>query len=322
MTRLPRIGITPGEPAGIGPDICLLACHEVSKLAEAIYYADPDLLRERAALLKLDVDISDTGRYESGKLNVNPVPLRTSVTAGYPDPENAAYVLETLASALASCVSGNTAALVTGPVNKALINEGGTSFSGHTEWLADQTTTPRVVMMLLSGDFRVALATTHLPLTDVPAAITAESLTETLTILLEDLTNKFGISRPRVSVCGLNPHAGEGGHLGSEESEIIIPVIDSFRARGVNLIGPIPADTAFTRKALDNVDAVLAMYHDQGLPVIKHAAFGNTVNVTLGLPIIRTSVDHGTAFEIAGSGHADTGSLIAAVRCATEMVNT
>lgn len=323
QTKLPRIGITPGEPAGIGPDICLQTLREASRIAEPVYFASSEMLAARAELLGIDIEINelDTSNYDPAKLNVYPVTAASPVEPGQPAAENANYILATLRSALDQCLAGEIAAITTGPINKAIINEAGTPFSGHTEWFAEQTSTPRVVMMLLSGDFRVALATTHLPLSQVPNAITQAMLEETINILAKDLSTKFGITNPRISVCGLNPHAGESGHMGDEEIRIIAPVIERFRQQGLNLTGPLPADTAFTKKALENQDAVLAMYHDQGLPVLKHAAFGDAVNVTLGLPIIRTSVDHGTAFDLAGTGKADPGSFLAAIACAAELAD-
>ena len=315
-----RIGITPGEPAGIGPDICLAAHQIIESDAEPVFFADPELLRERAVQLGVDLPVVEfDSNYRPGAMNVSPAPLKNRVIPGSPDTANSTYVIETLSAALMQCQQGRLAGMVTGPVNKAVINESGTPFSGHTEWLAEQTSTPSVVMMLVSGDFRVALATTHLPLAAVPAAITTELLTEVVTILHHDLQTRFHLAEPRISVCGLNPHAGEEGHLGHEETRVIIPALESLREKGLNLTGPLPADTAFTGRALEDTDAVLALFHDQGLPVLKHAAFGDAINVTLGLPIIRVSVDHGTAFDLAGTGKADPSSLIAAVRCAVDM---
>jgi 4-hydroxythreonine-4-phosphate dehydrogenase len=312
MTRRP-IAVTSGEPAGIGPDICLALAG--TDLAErVVVLGDRQLLEQRACQLGINV----------GGLNIHHLPLRAPVSAGRLDPANARYVLDLLDAALAGCVAGDYAAMVTGPVHKGAINDAGISFTGHTEYLAERTDTPRVVMMLAgTGDLaglRVALATTHLPLKDVPEAITREDLTTTIRILHADLIGKFGMARPRILVAGLNPHAGEGGHMGREEIEVIGPVLDRLREEGMDLVGPLPADTLFTRKVLAGSDAQLAMYHDQGLAVLKYAAFEEGINITLGLPILRTSVDHGTALDLAGSGRADPRSLFAAVRLAADIV--
>lgn len=311
--RLPSIAVTSGEPAGIGPDICL-ALVKANLPARIVVLGDRDLLAGRARRLGIAID----------GLDIRHIPLRAPVAPGHLDPANAPYVLDILDAALAGCVRGEFAAMVTAPVHKGVINDAGIPFTGHTEYLAEKTNTPRVVMMLagtgeLSG-LRVALATTHLPLKDVPAAITADDLTTTIRILHADLVGKFGLPRPRILVAGLNPHAGEGGHLGREEIEIIGPVLDRLRGEGMDLVGPLPADTLFTRKVLAGSDAQLAMYHDQGLAVLKYAAFEEGINITLGLPILRTSVDHGTALDLAGSGRADPRSLFAAVRLAAEIV--
>lgn len=305
---IPRIAITSGEPAGIGPDICLaLAEHKFS--ARLIVLGDRDLLQSRAEML---------GRDLSG-IEIEHVPLRTQSTPGTVDKGNASYVLEMLDRALQGCRQGDYAAMVTAPVHKGVINDAGIPFSGHTEYLADKTGTPKVVMMLAGKGLRVALATTHLPLREVPDAITQRSLEEILRILHADLQRKFGIAHPRILVAGLNPHAGEDGHLGHEEITVITPVLNALRAEGMNLVGPLPADTLFTQHCLAGSDAQLAMYHDQGLAVLKYAAFDEGINVTLGLPIIRTSVDHGTALELAGSGKASPQSLFAAIEAAIEM---
>jgi 4-hydroxythreonine-4-phosphate dehydrogenase len=276
---------------------------------------DRELLQQRANRLGVDI----TG------LEIRHVPLRAPCIAGQLDATNARYVLELLDVATDGCVSGEFAAMVTAPVHKGVINDAGIPFTGHTEYLAEKTLTPRVVMMLAGtgehAGLRVALVTTHLPLKDVSAAITREELTTTIRILHGDLAKKFGIVRPRILVAGLNPHAGEGGHLGREEIEVIVPVLDALRAEGMNLIGPLPADTLFTPNVLAGSDAQLAMYHDQGLPVLKYAAFEEGINITLGLPILRTSVDHGTALDLAGTGRADPRSLFAAVRLAAEIVS-
>ncbi|MEJ2533503.1 MAG: 4-hydroxythreonine-4-phosphate dehydrogenase PdxA [Halioglobus sp.] len=321
---IPRIAITAGEPAGIGPDIALAMAGELHD-AELVVIAAPELLRERAGLLGLDLQLREVDltapprQHEPGRLLVDPVPLAVTSLPGRPDPANAPYVLDTLRRAVDGCLAGRYSAMVTAPVQKSVINEAGIPFSGHTEFLAEATATPRVVMMLASGPMRVALATTHLPLAAVPGAITPALLEETLTILHRDLREKFGLPAPRIAVLGLNPHAGEGGHMGREEIDTLIPTLTVLRANGMDLLGPLPADTAFNRKVLDQVDAIFAMYHDQGLPVLKYASFGHAVNITLGLPIVRTSVDHGTALDLAGSGRADTGSMGAALEVAIEL---
>lgn len=308
MKRAPVIAVTSGEPAGIGPDICLrLAAREAA--ARIVVLCDRDLLTARAARLGLGLD----------GLEILHVPLRCPASAGVLDAGNAPYVLEILDRALAGCRSGEFDAMVTAPVHKGIINEAGIAFSGHTEYLAEKTGTPRVVMMLAGAGLRVALATTHLPLKEVPAAITRTELETTIRILHADLAGKFGIARPRILVAGLNPHAGEGGHMGREEIEVIAPVLEKLRGEGMDLVGPLPADTLFTRGVLAGSDAQLAMYHDQGLAVLKYAAFEDGINITLGLPIIRTSVDHGTALDLAGTGRADPRSLFAAVNLAAEL---
>ena len=318
-----RIAVTPGEPAGIGPDLLIeLAfrghCHEL------IAYTDPDLLYRRAARLGRPLRLRPPGVQPQplapGELAVEPLPAPVPAIPGQPLRKTAAWVLGTLERAVGDCQSGRCAALVTGPVHKGIINEAGIPFSGHTEFLARLAHRPRVVMLLATAGLRVALATTHLPLAQVPAAITFASLTEVLQVLHEGLGERFGIQRPRILVCGLNPHAGEEGHLGREEIEVINPALDHLRAHGMRLIGPLPADTLFTPRHLETADAVLAMYHDQGLPVLKHLGFGKAANITLGLPFIRTSVDHGTALELAGTGTADPGSLATAIEYAADMV--
>ena len=318
------IAITSGEPAGIGPELCLrLAEREFAM--PLVVLGDRELLQTRANQLGFGPerlrlrDWSPGAAPSAGTLDVLHVPLAVSSTAGRLDPANAPYVLALLDRALAGCVIGEFAAMVTAPVHKGVINDAGVPFSGHTEYLAEKTATPRVVMMLAGKDLRVALATTHLPLKDVPAAITRESLETTLRILQRDMGRKYGIANPRILVAGLNPHAGEGGYLGREEIDVIAPVLEQLRAEGMMLIGPLPADTMFTPPLLSQSDCVLAMYHDQGLTALKYATFGNGINVTLGLPIIRTSVDHGTALELAGTGKADPGSLFVAVEQAIAM---
>ncbi|MDH3870745.1 MAG: 4-hydroxythreonine-4-phosphate dehydrogenase PdxA, partial [Gammaproteobacteria bacterium] len=300
-----RIALTPGEPAGIGPDLCLQLAQQAHAV-ELVAICDPALLEERATTLQLPCryrlfDPAAPARGNTaGELCILPVDLQAPVTCGQPDPANARYLLETLDRAVEGCRSGLFAGLVTGPLNKAVINEASIPFSGHTEYLAAATHCRDVVMLLAAPGLRVALATTHVPLSRVSALITAERLERVLRILHDGLVNDFGIARPRISVCGLNPHAGEDGHLGHEEIDTIIPTLQAMRSRGMDLDGPLPADTAFTPRHLAETDAVLAMYHDQGLPVLKHMGFGRAVNITLGLPIVRTSVDHGTAFNLAG----------------------
>jgi 4-hydroxythreonine-4-phosphate dehydrogenase len=303
----PVIAITSGEPSGIGPDICL-HLHQRNWPARLVLIGDRGLLEQRAAVLGLD----PTG------LEIRHVPLRQPATAGRLDPANAAYVLDTLDLAHGAA-SGEFSGMVTAPVHKAVINAAGVPFTGHTEFLADRLGAAQVVMMLVGGGMRVALATTHLPLRDVADAITVDGLVATLRILHADLVQRFGIVAPRILVAGLNPHAGESGCLGREEIDVIEPVLATLRREGMQLVGPLPADTLFQPKYLDAADAVLAMYHDQGLPVLKHASFGTGVNVTLGLPVIRTSVDHGTALDLAGTGRADAGSLHAAVTLAAQL---
>ncbi len=318
-----RLALTPGEPAGVGPDLCVRMAQR-TWLAELVAYADPDLLRTCADRLGLTLELvdHDPGRppraHPSGTLAVAPVPLAAPATPGRPDPANAGYVLDTLRAATAACLASEAAALVTGPVHKGVINDAGIPFTGHTEFLAGLTG-GHPVMMLACPGLRVALATTHLPLAEVPHALDALTLERVLRVLVGDLHERFGLAAPRVLVCGLNPHAGEGGHLGREELEVIEPVLARLRAEGMDLVGPLPADTAFTPPRLRDADAVLAMYHDQGLPVLKHLGFGRAVNVTLGLPIVRTSVDHGTAFDLAGTGAAEAGSLVAALEMAQEL---
>jgi len=323
MTALPVIAVTSGEPAGIGPDICL-ALAALRPPCRAVILADQELLAARAARLGLALRLRSYDPALApapGELEVLHVPLAATVTAGRLDPANSRYVLDMLARAVGGCVDGTFAAMVTAPVHKGVINDAGVAFTGHTEFLAAATSTPRVVMMLVGGGLRVALATTHLALANVAGAITRVSLEQTLRILHRALQQRFGMTEPRILVAGLNPHAGEGGHLGREEIEVISPVLDRLRQAGMHLDGPFPADTLFTPQVLARGDCVLAMFHDQGLPVLKYASFGKGVNVTLGLPIVRTSVDHGTALELAGSGKADPGSLVAAIEMALEMVH-
>lgn len=323
-----RFALTPGEPAGIGPDLCLLLAAQPQP-HPLIAITSRDLLAERAAqlglavsLLEVDADTLPDHPAPAGSLYVWDTPLGAPVRTGELDAANAAFVLQTLTRAAQGCLDGRFAGMITAPVHKGVINDGGIAFSGHTEFLADLTATEQVVMMLATGDLRVALVTTHLPLRDVADAITAERLERVTRILHADLQGKFGLARPRILVCGLNPHAGEGGHLGREEIDIIEPTLERLRTEGMDLRGPLPADTLFTPKYLQHCDAVLAMYHDQGLPVLKYKGFGAAVNVTLGLPIIRTSVDHGTALDLAGTGKVDTGSLRVALDTAYRMAET
>lgn len=320
--------LTPGEPAGIGPDLCLLLAREAQPHA-LVAIASRDMLRQRNTELDLDIVLLDVGPEcwpsspaPAGSLYVWDTPMQSQARPGQLDPANAGYVLETLRRAGEGCVAGTFAGMITAPVHKGVINEGGVPFSGHTEFLAELTHTEQVVMMLATEGLRVALVTTHLPLKDVASAITPGRLARVTRILHADLRDKFGIARPRILVCGLNPHAGEGGHMGREEIEIIEPTLDQLRREGIELIGPLPADTLFTPKHLGHCDAVLAMYHDQGLPVLKYKGFGAAVNVTLGLPIIRTSVDHGTALDLAGTGRIDTGSLRVALETAYLMADS
>ena len=320
-----RFALTPGEPAGIGPDLCLLLARD-SQPHALIAIASIELMRVRAAELGLDITLIEVtpDRWPdqpaaAGSLYVWDTPLASPVMSGQLTAANAPYVLTTLQRAGNGCVDGSFAGMITAPVHKGVINEAGIPFSGHTEFLAELTGTEQVVMMLATRGLRVALVTTHLPLKDVAAAITAQRLQRVTRILHADLVSKFGIARPRILVCGLNPHAGEGGHLGREEIEVIEPALEALRHEGIDLVGPLPADTLFTPKHLDNCDAVLAMYHDQGLPVLKYKGFGAAVNVTLGLPIVRTSVDHGTALDLAGTGRVDTGSLQVALETAYQM---
>ncbi|CQD34040.1 4-hydroxythreonine-4-phosphate dehydrogenase PdxA [Yersinia mollaretii] len=321
-----RIVITPGEPAGVGPDL-VVALAQQDWPVELVVCADPALLLARANQLNLPLQLREYQpdqpalAQQAGTLTILPVKTAAEVTAGQLDVNNSHYVVETLAKACDGAISGEFAALVTGPVQKSIINDAGIPFIGHTEFFADRSHCPRVVMMLATEELRVALATTHLPLLAVPGAITQGSLHEVITILDSDLKTKFGIKQPQIYVCGLNPHAGEGGHMGHEEIDTIIPALNELRQQGINLIGPLPADTLFQPKYLQHADAVLAMYHDQGLPVLKYQGFGRAVNITLGLPFIRTSVDHGTALELAATGSADVGSFITALNLAIKMIN-
>jgi 4-hydroxythreonine-4-phosphate dehydrogenase len=323
---IPRIVITSGEPAGVGPDACVSLAQRDWE-ADLVIAADADLLAATAAALQLPLTLEryDATRlpkpHRNGTLQVMHIPTRCEVVPGHPDVRNAAYVIEMLDRACDGCTNGEFAAMVTAPVQKSTLMDAGYRFSGHTEYLAERTRAALPVMLLVNDQLRVALVTTHLALSDVPRAITADRLRATLRIVNMDLERHFSLQPPRIAVLGLNPHAGEAGHLGREELDIIEPVIAELRAEGMNLQGPIPADTAFTPRFLKTVDVIVAMYHDQGLPVIKHVGFGNAVNMTLGLPILRTSVDHGTALKLARSGQADTGSLSAAVALAIDLAD-
>lgn len=316
------LAITPGEPAGIGPD-CVVSLATSDRAEPWVVIADKNLLRARADLLGLRLVVDDNVEQPSrqaGHLTVAHIPLAATVIPGHLDAANAAYVLATLDTAIDGCLSGKYRAMVTGPVQKSVLSSRQRPFTGHTEYLRDRAKVSTVTMLLVADQLRVALATTHLALRQVPDALSQAGLKAQLDILLNGLVTQFGIASPRILVTGLNPHAGENGQLGREEIEVIAPVCDALRRAGHRVVGPLPADTAFTPRHLNETDAVLAMYHDQGLPVLKFAGFGNAVNVTLGLPFVRTSVDHGTALDIAGSGRADTGSMLAAIALATRLI--
>ena len=325
LNPLPTIALTAGEPAGIGPDLCVLLAQQ-PLAARIVVIADRNLLETRALQLNVPLTLIDFDASTPhspalpGTLYLLDHALPVPAASGVLQPVNSGYVLETLRSAVTGCLNGQFDAMVTAPVHKSIINDAGFPFTGHTEFLAELTRTARVVMMLAGGGLRVALATTHLALKEVAEAITRESLQDTLRILHHDLQHRFGLPHPRILVAGLNPHAGESGHLGREEIDVIIPVLNQLHAAGMDVHGPYPADTLFTPSTLKNADCVLAMYHDQGLPVLKYASFGGGVNITLGLPIIRTSVDHGTALELAGTGNIESGSLLAAIDMALEMI--
>ena len=319
-----NLALTPGEPSGVGPDL-LIQLVQQKQQQQIIAFADPDMLAERATMLGLPLNLvevqDDFVSSTPSELAVVTVKVAMPVEPGVLNQANAPYVLNCLDAAIASCQEGLCQAMVTGPVQKSIINDAGIKFSGHTEYLAEKTKSDTVVMMLATEELRVALATTHLPLRDVPDAISVELLMPIIDVLYQDLQNKFGIKQPTILVSGLNPHAGEGGHIGQEEINVIAPVIRHYREAGRNIIGPLPADTLFTQKHLLDADAVLVMYHDQGLPVLKYQGFGRAANITLGLPIIRTSVDHGTALDIAGTGLADIASLHAAIKVAVQMAS-
>ena len=323
MNKLPTIALTTGEPAGIGPDLAIaIAMRDWP--CQLVLLGDPDILAKRANSLGFSIQLNayeanHAAAHQAGQISYWSAPTKQPVIPGKLNVANAEYVLKLLDRACDGCLKGEFSAMVTAPVQKSIINEAGIPFTGHTEYLAERTRSALPVMMLVADSLRVALVTTHLPLSQVSGAITPAVLRQTLQILRQDLRWQFGIENPCIMVLGLNPHAGESGHLGREEIEIITPVINACRAEGMRLLGPLPADTAFTPANLQQVDVVLAMYHDQGLPVLKYAGFGKAVNVTLGLPIIRTSVDHGTALQLAGTGKADVGSLCAALQLAIEL---
>jgi 4-hydroxythreonine-4-phosphate dehydrogenase len=322
---LPRIALTAGEPAGIGPDLCIQLAQE-NLNCQLVVIADPALLQQRAQQLNLPLNIKlfdpqqPITQHAAGTLTVLPCTLAATVECGILNKGNSAYVLETISIATHGCISGLFSAMLTGPVHKGIINDAGIAFTGHTEFIAD-ITGGHPVMMLATEGLRVALVTTHLPLAEVSKAITKETLHTVIQLLDADLRQRFGLEQPHILVCGLNPHAGESGHMGREEIEVIEPVLEQCRQAGINLQGPLPADTLFTDKYLQTADAVLAMYHDQGLPVLKYKGFGQAVNITLGLPIIRTSVDHGTALDLAGTGKAELGSLQYALQTAIQMAH-
>lgn len=323
-TRLPVIALTTGEPAGIGPDLALMLAGETLP-ARIVVIGDMGLLEHRSRMLGLNTRLCryvSPGVPPQGATEIEHVSLARETLAGRLDPANGHYVLAVLDRAVSGCMAGEFDAMVTAPVHKGVINDAGFRFTGHTEYLADQTGTPNVVMMLVGGGLRVALATTHLALSQVPAAITRISLAATLRVLRAGLIEQFGIVRPRILVSGLNPHSGESGHLGREEIDVIEPVIRDLTSEGMQLEGPIPADTLFVPERLRRADCALAMFHDQGLPVLKYASFGRGVNVTLGLPLVRTSVDHGTALDLAGTGLAEAGSLLEALRVAAKIAGT
>jgi len=323
----PVIAITPGEPAGIGPDLAIITAQKKIN-GRRVYFADPQLLADRAQALNIKVSINTLNSLDTipdpvdNTLDVWPVKLADKVEAGQLNIKNANYVLDSIRIAVESQQKRHTHALMTGPIHKGIINEAGINFSGHTEYLAELSSGTPVMMLAAEAEkLRVALVTTHLPLSQVSQAINKHDLQRVINILHHDLVQKYGIKNPHILVCGLNPHAGENGHMGMEEIKIISPVIDSLNQQGLNLTGPLPADTLFTPKYLKNADAVLAMYHDQGLPVLKHVGFGHAINITLGLSIIRTSVDHGTAIDLAATGNLDTGSYLAALNTAIHLAN-
>ena len=321
-----RIAITPGDPAGIGPDICALISRDPPENTELVVFADRTILEARAQKLGISISLKPYVREEAptpsaiGELSLVQINKKADVTVGKLNAVNSPYVLESLELATQKVLDQELDAVVTGPVHKGIINDAGIDFSGHTEYLAGLCKVKRSVMMLATDDLRVALATTHIPLSEVPNAITKSLLRDVIRILHGDLQKRFYITKPTILISGLNPHAGESGHLGREEIEVIQPVLTEFQKQGMNLIGPLPADTLFSSSSLDKADAVLSMYHDQGLPVLKFKGFGKATNITLGLPIIRTSVDHGTALDKAGTGEVDIGSLYQAIAAAKAMI--
>jgi len=324
-----RIAYTIGEPAGIGPDLAIIHAqkrpHKNLSPHQFVVVADPDILQKRSQQLDLEIKLIEVNLedepipFNPKELGIIPIKQHTPTVTGVLNSDNAQYVLHTLDHAIEGCLKKHYHGMVTGPVQKSVINDAGIPFSGHTEYLANKTHTQQVVMMLATEGLRVALATTHIPVADIAAAIKQDSLSQTIRIIHADLKNKFGLTDPRILVCGLNPHAGEGGHLGMEEIEVITPTLNTLKQEGIHCQGPLPADTLFTPKYLDNADIALAMYHDQGLPVLKYKGFGAAANITLGLPIIRTSVDHGTALDLAGTGNIDLGSLLTALDYALTM---
>jgi 4-hydroxythreonine-4-phosphate dehydrogenase len=321
-----RIAVTPGEPAGIGPDLCVRVAQRPREAFQLVVFADPTLLESRAAQIKLPLKLiewnpSAEKTAKAGELHFIPIRLSEGVKTGTLNSANSSYVLNTLNAAVDSVIGKDLDGLVTGPVHKGVINQAGIPFTGHTEFLAQRCKQQLTVMMLATAGLRVALATTHLPLAAVPKTITKTLLSKVITILNNDLKNKFGIKDPHILVCGLNPHAGEDGYIGREEIEVIKPVIEEFQNQGRMLTGPLAADTLFTPKYLNSAHAVLAMFHDQGLPVLKYKGFGNSCNITLGLPIVRTSVDHGTALDLAGTNEINCGSIEYAIKTAAEMLS-
>jgi len=325
LIKTQRLAVTAGEPAGIGPDLAVMLSQS-DFIHELVVIADPALLAERAALLGINVELHQLDLSQpptpsqSGKLSYMPLKLATKSIPGQLNPANANYVLQSLAIAADGCMQGQFPAVITAPVHKGVINDAGIAFSGHTEFFAERAGVAKVVMMLATPQLRVALATTHLPLNAVSAAINQPELLQIIEIIQQSMQQQFGLQQPKIAVCGLNPHAGEGGHLGREEIDVIAPVIKTAAEQGISVSGPWPADTIFVKSRLAEYDVVLAMYHDQGLPVLKHSGFGEAVNITLGLPFIRTSVDHGTALDLAATGKAEIGSLLAAVNMAQWMI--
>ena len=327
MSTTPRIMISPGEPAGVGPDITIKIA-QYPWPAELVVVADPELLISRAKQLNLPltlvpIDANETiAPHQPGILKILPIALNAPCEAGKINSDNSAYVIHCLELATDECLKNRAHGLVTGPVHKAAINQANIDFTGHTEFLAKRCNAPHVIMLFVTDKMKVALATTHIPLSQVASAITTKGLTTTLRLFASELEKKFHITHPKILVCGLNPHAGESGLLGREEIDIIEPALAQLRAENINVVGPLPADTIFTEKYLEIADAIFSMYHDQALPVVKFQGFSNAVNITLGLPIIRTSVDHGTALDIAGTHHSDAGSMVAALRLAIELATT